>query len=275
MKSNINIFVFVTLLLFNCTAFSQNNEESFMDFFKLLTNYGWDVQKIENELAHYPGIVISGGRIEYQIPNGGGYYEKLQFYILTYNSQTQVPLTDGKYDQVYPYCFSEGAFPIQNYKDLFDGVFDWEHFQYIRWNAYRKENTVYLIYANPVRQDIDYIFNFLVDYYRASTDSAKFEVENKINKDYLRAKELFESHKIIQGSLKEMGFYQGNVDGMFGSGSIKALQKYLKSQGYFNGSLDGDYGRKTKEALKKLQGQFGLQPTGEIDLETAKKIKER
>ena len=272
MKKNINVFVFIALL-FSSTTISHNQEESFMDFFKLLTKYGWDFQKIDKELPQYTGIIITGGTIVFQIPDCGGYYEELQFYILIYDSPSQIPFSNGDPDQVYPYCFSEGAFPIQNYKDLFDGVFDWEHFQYIRWNAYRQENKVYIIYANPARQNIDYIFNFLVDYYRAATDSAKFEVENKISEDYNRAKELFESYKIIQSALKKLGFYNGNIDGMFGSGSIRALQQYLKSQGYYSGILDGDYGRATKEAIKKLQEMFGLPPTGEINVETAKKIK--
>lgn len=51
-----------------------------------------------------------------------------------------------------------------------------------------------------------------------------------------------------------------------------ALQERLKSMGFDPGDLDGIYGTSTKKAIKQLQLTRGLPETGEIDRETEEAI---
>ena len=45
-------------------------------------------------------------------------------------------------------------------------------------------------------------------------------------------------------------------------GEVKELQRRLKEWGYYNGAVDGVYGKGTVEAVKKFQSKNGLTPDG-------------
>ena len=45
-------------------------------------------------------------------------------------------------------------------------------------------------------------------------------------------------------------------------GEVKELQRRLKEWGYYNGSVDGVYGKQTVEAVKYFQRKNGLTPDG-------------
>lgn len=55
-------------------------------------------------------------------------------------------------------------------------------------------------------------------------------------------------------------------------GEVKEIQRRLKQWGYYNGAVDGIYGKGTVEAVKKFQKKNGLTPDGIAGLETYKAL---
>ena len=55
-------------------------------------------------------------------------------------------------------------------------------------------------------------------------------------------------------------------------GEVKELQRRLKQWGYYNGAVDGIYGKGTVEAVKKFQKKNGLTADGIAGLETFKAL---
>ena len=55
---------------------------------------------------------------------------------------------------------------------------------------------------------------------------------------------------------------------------ITGVQARLENLGFECGSVDGVLGPATQDALRAFQAQMGLEPTGEIDEETRKKLSE-
>ena len=55
-------------------------------------------------------------------------------------------------------------------------------------------------------------------------------------------------------------------------GEVKELQRRLKQWGYYNGAVDGIYGKGTVEAVKLFQQKNGLTPDGIAGLETYKAL---
>ena len=56
--------------------------------------------------------------------------------------------------------------------------------------------------------------------------------------------------------------------GFKGSDEVRALQKRLKELGYYNGSVDGDFGEKTEKAVKEFQSANGLKADGKVGEKT-------
>ena len=55
-------------------------------------------------------------------------------------------------------------------------------------------------------------------------------------------------------------------------GEVKELQRRLKQWGYYNGAVDGIYGKGTVEAVKKFQQKNGLTADGVAGIETYKAL---
>ena len=55
-------------------------------------------------------------------------------------------------------------------------------------------------------------------------------------------------------------------------GEVKELQRRLKEWGYYNGAVDGIYGKGTVEAVKKFQQKNGLKADGIAGIETYKAL---
>ena len=55
-------------------------------------------------------------------------------------------------------------------------------------------------------------------------------------------------------------------------GEVKELQRRLKEWGYYNGAVDGIYGKGTVEAVKAFQKKNGLTPDGVAGIETYKAL---
>lgn len=49
----------------------------------------------------------------------------------------------------------------------------------------------------------------------------------------------------------------------------RTIQQRLKDLGYYKGSVDGIYGSGTREAVRKFQSDYGLSQTGEVNSTTA------
>jgi len=54
--------------------------------------------------------------------------------------------------------------------------------------------------------------------------------------------------------------------------TIQITQQRLKEFGYDPGVVDGMFGSSTKQALRRFQAESGLQVTGELDHETARRL---
>lgn len=52
------------------------------------------------------------------------------------------------------------------------------------------------------------------------------------------------------------------------------FQQLLGGLGYYDGPIDGFYGSKTKEAIRKAQTQYGLRVTGRVDPETLAQLRQ-
>ena len=70
--------------------------------------------------------------------------------------------------------------------------------------------------------------------------------------------------KEIQQQLKNMGYYTGVVDGVWGSLSVKAIQTAAKNYGGYTGPIDGVPGINTCLGVQRLAQKYGGY-TGPID----------
>ena len=57
--------------------------------------------------------------------------------------------------------------------------------------------------------------------------------------------------------------------------SVRTVQRKLKELGYYNGSIDGDFGEATDKALKAFQKANGLTPDGKVGDQTLKKLNDK
>lgn len=55
-----------------------------------------------------------------------------------------------------------------------------------------------------------------------------------------------------QDLLSDLGYYDGELDGYHGPGTIKAEQKMLKDKGYYKGTIDGYFGETTPKAMQQF-----------------------
>ena len=63
--------------------------------------------------------------------------------------------------------------------------------------------------------------------------------------------------------------------GFKGSSEVRRLQKRLKELGYYNGSVDGDFGKGTEAAVKAFQKDNGLSADGKAGAKTLEKLYSR
>ena len=52
----------------------------------------------------------------------------------------------------------------------------------------------------------------------------------------------------VQRWLRDLGYYKGTIDGLFGPRTVRALQNFLKDRGYYKGYIDGSRGPMTVRA---------------------------
>lgn len=78
-----------------------------------------------------------------------------------------------------------------------------------------------------------------------------------------------ESHRETQKLLREQGFYDGPIDGIWGDRSVAAIkqfrmkvQRLLRSQGFYDGSIDGEFGNRSVTAVKEFQKTQQLKDDG-------------
>lgn len=62
---------------------------------------------------------------------------------------------------------------------------------------------------------------------------------------------------------------ENNIEPVATQEETIAIQKRLKDLGYFNYEVTGYYGSITREAVRKFQADYGLPQTGEVDATTA------
>jgi len=87
----------------------------------------------------------------------------------------------------------------------------------------------------------------------------------------------FEQDYLVEGQkfLKEVGFYEGPVDGVWGDRTRKAVKKYrktiqelLRQKGFYSGKIDGELGEQSVNAIQAFQRRFNLRNDGVPDRQT-------
>ena len=61
----------------------------------------------------------------------------------------------------------------------------------------------------------------------------------------------------------------------FQGDSVRTVQRKLKELGYYNGSIDGDFGSETEKAVKAFQKANGLTADGKVGEQTLKKLNDK
>lgn len=81
-----------------------------------------------------------------------------------------------------------------------------------------------------------------------SPDSPHFQVKGDFSKMFMQGKTTTYVTRTVQRALKKFGFYYGDVDGIWGAGTTKAVNRYRKANGWLQS------GKLGKTGLKKLLG---------------------
>ena len=81
-----------------------------------------------------------------------------------------------------------------------------------------------------------------------SPDSPHFQVKGDFSKVFSGGKTTIYVTRTVQRALKKFGFYYGDVDGIWGTGTTKAVNRFRKANGWLQS------GKLGKTGLKKLLG---------------------
>ncbi len=81
-----------------------------------------------------------------------------------------------------------------------------------------------------------------------SPDSPHFQVKGDFSKVFMQGKTTTYVTRTVQRALEKFGFYYGDVDGIWGAGTTKAVNRYRKANGWLQS------GKLGKTGLKKLLG---------------------
>lgn len=81
-----------------------------------------------------------------------------------------------------------------------------------------------------------------------SPDSPHFQIKGDFSKVFMQGKTTTYVTRTVQRALKKFGFYPGDVDGIWGAGTTKAVNRYRKANGWLQS------GKLGKTGLKKLLG---------------------
>ncbi len=203
---------------------------------------------------------------------------------LKYKNKKDIPFADNQNIQIYPICASllyfeklhkhmkTQVFPLWNYKELVHHKIYWDHREYIEWYGIRYKNSVFLIYTIPTMwmKDIPKYASILNEYLLANTEEKmqlfiQSLIESKSK--YL----LYTSIKDAQKMLGDLGFYQGSIDGIYGTKTEKALIELLVKLGYLN--FDNANFDQVQHALKSFQKNNKLVQSGYYDKETINMLK--
>ena len=236
----------------------SSQKDILKDFASFISNYGWCGTIAPHYRRYSETVKFRGTVFGYAFPENDGYWPHVGFY-----------------EFVFTHAQKARRFRIEDFKRLFPQVVVWEHHEYIRWHTYYHQNIVYIVYAYPLRQDIDTFFHYFKDYFESYEKSDFSSLEEKLTKTYRKDKDSFQAVKIVQSVLKNKGYYSGKADGIYGFKTKKGLQRFLFSKGFYKGEIDGRFAKQTLEAMKQYQESLGLETTGHMNLKTAQTMESR
>ncbi len=251
------IFILILNLSIPLTTHSLQ-KDMLKDFAAFISNYGWNGYIAPHYRRYSDTVRFRGTVFGYEFPEMDGYWPHVGFYELVFTNVLEAR-----------------RFRIENFKRLFPKVVVWEHHEYIRWHTYYHQNIVYIVYAYPLRQDIDTFFRFFKDYFESYAQSDFSSLKKKLKKPYQKDRDFFQAVKIVQSVLKDKGYYRGKVDGIYGYETIEGLQRFLSKKGFYRGEIDGLFGKASIAAMKQYQKSLGLKTTGHMNLKTAKAMESR
>jgi len=246
------ILTLILTLIIPLTA-NSSQKDILKDFAAFISNYGWCGYIAPHYRRYSDTVKFRGTIFGYKFPEIDGYWPHVGFY-----------------EFVFTHVQAAKRFRIEDFKRLFPEVVVWEHHEYIRWRTYYYQNTVYVVYAYPARQDIDTFFHYFKDYFESYEKSDFSSLEEKLTKTYQKHRDFIEARKTVQSVLKRKGYYTEKADGIYGYETKKGLQQFLSKKGFYRGEIDGLFGKASIAAMKQYQESLGLKMTGFINLKTAK-----
>lgn len=104
----------------------------------------------------------------------------------------------------------------------------------------------------------------IVDNKAVLTENAKSRFNDKVGSGDFPSKR----SSAIKNNLSDSVNLSGSLSQGDSGQNISDLQKVLKDKNYYNGTVNGYYGSDTKEAVIKFQKSAGLEATGVADMET-------
>ena len=248
------VFIFSLILTLGIPLTADSSQKDILkDFAAFISNYGWNGYIAPHYRRNSDTVKFRGTIFGYEFPERDGYWPHVGFY-----------------EFVFTHVQAARRFRIEDFKHLFPEVVVWEHHEYIQWRTYYHQNTVYIVYAYPARQDIDTFFHYLKDYFESYEKSDFSSLEEKLTKTYQKDRDFFQAIKIVQSVLKDKGYYRDKVDGIYGYDTTKGLQRFLSKKGFYRGEIDGLFGEASIAAMKHYQRSLGLKTTGFMNLKTAK-----
>jgi len=246
------IFVLILTLSIPLTTHSLQ-KDILKDFATFISTYGWNGYIAPHYRRYSDTVRFRGTVFGYEFPERDGYWPHVGFYEL-----------------VFTHVQGARRFRIEDFKRLFPEVVVWEHHEYIRWHTYYHQNIVYIVYAYPLRQDIDTFFRSFKEYLESYAQSDFSSLKEKFKKPYQKDRDFFEAIKTVQSVLRRKGYYSGKADGIYGYETTKGLQRFLSNKGFYRGEIDGFFGKASIAAMKHYQKSLGLKTTGFMNLKTAK-----
>lgn len=151
----------------------------------------------------------------------------------------------------------KNAFPVAEHPALYPMVRWKDGSPKMLWKAIRTGRSVMVFYAHPSDEESIYLADEF-ERFLAVTPKEMDAFMRRVADLHERRLEQFKALTAIQEALSRVDIYQGDVDGIFGWRTKRALQKFLKSEGCYGSRIDGVFGRESQRALAQFRSREGL-----------------
>ncbi len=226
-------------------------------FGTILGDHGWEVHWSPAVRYEQEGVVhLQRGSFHSELPGPNGERERIGLDALTFGEDGPLPLAEG--------------FPLGHWRDLHPlQTFD-EGAASFTWVVSHSARTFFIFYQydDVLRSELPERFE---EFLRGdSRQHAAFRRELSAADE--ARKRTVKAIKTIQEELLKVGLYEGEIDGLNGWRTKKALQRFLREEGYYGGKIDGVFGNRTLGALDAFRAAAQLEGGDAMDPELASAI---